>query len=113
MDFMVERPLIFQEYDRAENVVKAAPIQLSREQLGKLFQEFDAFADNFNLKLLNLEINNGKVTLKYHSPKRLSSTQLEALQEEFDLWFVAGNVEDWTFDIIPYKKWLVLGYDLK
>lgn len=110
MDFLIKRPLIFQTYDRAENVVKAAPVPLTRDQLKELFQEFDKFASQFGLQLLNLDITDNKIILRYHSPKQLSAEQLEELQEEFNLWFVEGTVENWLFDVIPYKKWLVLGY---
>lgn len=123
--FNIVRPLIFQEYDRTESVIECEqPVILTTDQVTKLFQQFQHFAsaitngeiEDFseNVKIVIAEVTFDPkfetVTVKIRSETQLPEKTIEDIQTEFDAWFVDDAAPTWTFDIIPHKKWMMIGY---
>lgn len=123
--FTITRPLNFKQYDASESVVDVDhQVTLTTTQLHSLRDEFVRFAlnwynddedeptpcPNVAVKAVDVVLTDDELTVTFEAKTPLTDDQLMAIEEEFDRWFVEGAVEDWLFDIVPYKLWLVLCY---
>lgn len=122
--FTITRPLAFKQYDASESVVDVDhPVILTTTQIHALRDQFVRFAlnwyndeddhascPNVAIKVVDVSLSNDTLTVRFEAASPVTKDQLDAIEDAVDRWFVEGAVEDWLFDIVPYKLWMVLGY---
>lgn len=131
--FTLVRPAVFQEYDDSLSVVEVEEdVSLRHDQIQSLTEEFSQCIHTLfpggDVEILDVQIDNGQLTVTVGSTVLFTPEQIEDIESEFDAWFVEEarscsggsaprtrqslrlSAEPWLFYLIPHQRWIVLSY---
>lgn len=113
--FTIVRPAVFQEYDDSESVVEVEEdVSLRHDQIQSLTEEFSQCIHTLfpggDVEILDVQIDNGQLTVIVGSIVLFTPEQIEDIENEFDAWFVEELAPTWLFCLIPHQRWIVLSY---
>ncbi len=114
--FGITRPIIFMEYSSSESPVEMEePVTLTEEQIRKLKREFDPFAleissDSEKFKCVQIRVESYEFEIILETKSPVSPEKISEIEELFDQWFVEDACPTWSFDLIPFRRWIELGY---
>lgn len=111
--FTLTRPVIYKEYNAADDVIDVEEdVKLTDKQIADLFAQFTPFiqGNREDTKVVGVNIKDGNIFVTYSSANPITHYELDVLEDEFDAWFVDDGAPTWLYDLIPHKRWMMLGY---
>ena len=91
------------------------PATLTIKQIRELKKEFDSFAQEIpsNLgkyKCVQIRVEKNEFEIILETDNLVSPENTSKIEDLFDQWFVEDNCPTWSFDLVPFRRWIELGY---